>query len=85
MITRAQARAIAESALLARSSDYRISSMYDGAEGTRRLGLYRLPDPRQCWVAYIAIPVSGPQPSEIIMVDKESGVVVYVGSANDEG
>jgi hypothetical protein len=59
--------------------------MYDGAEGTRRLGHYRLPDPRRCWVAYIAIPVFGPQASEIIMVDKKSGEVVYVGGAHDEG
>jgi hypothetical protein len=38
-----------------------------------------------CWVVYVPLPTLMLRSSEIIVVAKESGEVVYHGSANDEG
>jgi hypothetical protein len=38
-----------------------------------------------CWIAYVERPHSGLVSSMIVVVSKNSGEVVYAGSANDEG
>jgi hypothetical protein len=38
-----------------------------------------------CWVVYVPLPTPMLRSSEIILVRKGSGEVVYHGSANDEG
>ena len=39
----------------------------------------------ECWIAYVTPRHLALQASEIVLVSKESGEVVYFGSANDEG
>lgn len=39
----------------------------------------------QCWIAYVTSRQFALQASEIVLVSKESGAVIYFGSANDEG
>jgi len=38
-----------------------------------------------CWIAYLTSRHLALQPSQIVLVSKETGDVVYFGSANDEG
>lgn len=51
-----------------------------------RLPLVYGVDLTRCWIAYIKAP--GPlalRSSVIVAIDRETGLVVYSGSANDEG
>lgn len=86
MISREQARAIAESAALARGSAGSINAVCLNEELiSRPPSIYNGPDLSRCWIAYLE---SGPwiiQSSTVILVDQRDGVVRYVGTANDEG
>lgn len=42
-------------------------------------------DVARCWIAYVDRPVRGLMPSEIVLVAKDTGEIVYAGRANDEG
>lgn len=43
-------------------------------------------DLSHCWIAYVARPFTGMlYSSDVIVVDKETGAVLYAGSAHDEG
>ena len=39
----------------------------------------------KCWIAYIEEPMLALRSSSIILITKDSGRVVFSGSANDEG
>lgn len=49
--------------------------------------IYGLPDDRlrACWIAYVARPVRGLASNEVIVIDAETGTILYAGSANDDG
>ena len=87
MISRGQARAIAESAVLARGIGTGVRAVCLLAEVTARPPwIYNGPDPAQCWIAYVE--TSTPhiiQSSTVVFIDMEDGVVLASGSANDEG
>jgi hypothetical protein len=42
-------------------------------------------DVARCWIAYVDRPLRGLMSSEIVLVAKDSGDIVYSGTANDEG
>ena len=87
MISRGQARAIAESAALARRMANSIWTLWLEEEVfTRPPSIYNGPDLSHCWIAYLEHPnPSIHQSSTIVLIDREDGVVRYVGSGNDEG
>jgi hypothetical protein len=87
MISREQARAIAESAILARGIGTGVRAVWLEAEiTTRRPWIYNGPDPSRCWIAYVE--TSTPhiiQSSTVVFMDMDDGVVLACGSGNDEG
>jgi len=54
------------------------------AKGVRTPCLYNV-DPSDCWIAYLAHGIHGLGPSEIVVIEKATGAVRYIGSAYDEG
>lgn len=51
-----------------------------------RLSLYGVSAPvERLWVAYVATPLIGLVSSTVVLVSKDTGEVLYYGSANDEG
>lgn len=42
-------------------------------------------DPSDCWIAYLAHDIHVLGPSDIVLIEKATGAVRYIGSANDEG
>jgi hypothetical protein len=40
---------------------------------------------KDCWIAYVSSRHLALQSSQVVLVSKESGEVIYFGSANDEG
>lgn len=87
MISRGQARAIAESAILARGMASSICTIWLEEEAMARPpSIYDGPDLSRCWIAYLENPnPSIHQSSTIVLIDREDGEVRYVGSGNDEG
>ena len=87
MISRGQARAIAESAILARGMASSIVTIWLEEEAMARPpSIYDGPDLSRCWIAYLENPnPSIHHASTIVLVDREDGAVRYVGSGNDEG
>jgi hypothetical protein len=87
MISRGQAQAIAESALLARGMENSIWTIWLEEEVISRApSIYNGPDLSRCWIGYLENPdPSIYQSSTIVLIDREDGVVRYVGSGNDEG
>jgi hypothetical protein len=92
-ITREGARAIAEQYLASpRGDGLPVSGAGIGA--VLRLKeikscqpcIYGLPDDRlrACWIAYVARPVRGLASNEVIVIDAETGTILYAGSANDD-
>ena len=57
----------------------------DGREA--HVNIYGLPVPlNECWVVYVPRPFTGIiRSSEVVIVEKKSGAVIYHGSARDEG
>ena len=85
MISREQARAIGESAALAHGVGSGVHDVQDATQAPGRLNIYNHPDLSRCWLAYVDRPLIGLCSSVVILIDKESGAVLYAGSANDEG
>ena len=88
MVTRHEALRIAEE-FLARDpvphSGRRIRDVFGVDElPIREPTLYGI-DVARCWIAYIDRPLRGIMSSEVVLVSKDSGEIVYAGSANDEG
>jgi len=53
-------------------------------EGSRTPCVYNV-DLSDCWIAYLASRRVGLGPSDVVVIDKKTGAVRYIGSANDEG
>lgn len=87
MISRGQARAIAESAMLVRGMANSIWTIWLEEEVIARPpSVYEGPDLSRCWIAYLEHPnPSIHQSSTIVLIDRQDGAVRYVGSGNDEG
>jgi len=86
MIDRESAQAIAETYLRGVGWGYGISTVRLLAEVGRGPTLYNGPDLSRCWLAYVDMresPWLGP--STVILIDQETGEVLYAGGANDEG
>jgi hypothetical protein len=77
--------AIAESAALANGVRVGIHEVLSLEEVSRPPVFYAGPDLARCWIAYVDAPIRGIHSSTIVLVDRGTGVVQYVGSANDEG
>ncbi|MDE2473059.1 MAG: hypothetical protein KGL35_31205 [Bradyrhizobium sp.] len=85
MISRDQARAIAESALLARGWKVGVCGISDLSEG-RGPRIYAGPDLRRCWFAYVDdVPIGTLASGSVVLVDKETGQVLYIGGSHEEG
>ena len=54
------------------------------AMGSRTPCVYNV-DLSDCWIAYLVPVRVGLGPSDIVVIDKITGAVRYIGSANDEG
>jgi hypothetical protein len=54
------------------------------AMGSRTPCIYNV-DLSDCWLAYLTPLRIGLGPSDIVVIDKKTGAVRYIGSANDEG
>src|SRR2546427_11713995 len=52
--------------------------------GSRTPCIYNV-DLSDCWIAYLTPLRVGPGPSDIVVIDRNTGAVRYIGSANDEG
>lgn len=85
MIQRKEAQSIAEAEAKRKGlgTGIRHVDLWDELTG-RRPTLYNI-DLSHCWIAYIERPITGLQSSTIVAVDRDFGVVMYAGSANDEG
>ncbi len=86
-ISRAEALRIAKACL--RGDEIRQGFGIQGvSSGDEAAGLmpYGLSVPlEKCWIAYVQEPVLALRSSTIILINKDSGRVVFSGSANDEG
>jgi hypothetical protein len=86
MISRGQARAVAESAILARGMANSVWTIWLEEEAvTRAPSIYEGPDLSRCWIAYLESDPWIIQSSTVVLIDRNDGVVRYVGTANDEG
>ncbi|MDQ6871216.1 MAG: hypothetical protein M3037_04300 [Gemmatimonadota bacterium] len=86
MVDRESAVRIAEKEIVARGLGTGVRSVLGFDElKVRAPVLYRGPDLRKCWIAYAERPLRGLFASNIVLIDRESGEVLYSGSANDEG
>jgi hypothetical protein len=87
VISRGQARAIAETAALGRGLACSIRAICLEEELiTRPPSIYNGPEIARCWIAYgEGVNPWVIQSSTVILIDRKDGVVHYVGSANDEG
>jgi hypothetical protein len=54
------------------------------AMGSRTPCIYNV-DLSGCWIAYLTSERVGLGPSDVVVIDKKSGAVRFIGSANDEG
>lgn len=86
VISRDQAYEIAKQDALDNELGFNVNGVFLPEEITSALPvIYGVPL-ENCWVAYIKSPEPlGLRSSIIIIVDRESGEVIYRGSANDEG
>ena len=85
MISRAEATEIGKRAATTKGLGFEVREALLPDELERSLRLYNV-DTRNCWIVY----VEDLQPfilrsSTVIAIDRDSGCVVYHGSANDEG
>jgi hypothetical protein len=86
LISREEARAIAESTILERGLGSGVRGLYLVEEITWRLpNLYAGPDLAECWIAYAERPVRGIGESCVVLISKNAGKVLHAGGANDEG
>jgi hypothetical protein len=86
VITREEARLTAELEIRERDLSSGIADVLSFDELTGRKPLiYGGPDLRRCWIAYAILPGQDLRPGIIVLVDRETGAVLYAGSAHDEG
>ncbi len=86
MITRTEAHRIAEHEIISRGLGTGVSHLALGDQlSWRPPSLYNQPDLRTCWIANAERPFRGLEQSYILLIDRESGAVLYGGGANDEG
>jgi hypothetical protein len=85
-VSRDQALELAREVAETMSQD--VGAVVDSAEltdrGSRFPCIYNV-DLSDCWIAYLAPLRVGLGSSEIIVIDRKTGAVRYIGSANDEG
>jgi hypothetical protein len=85
-VSREGARAIAEAYVAQRDvGARRVRNVCALNEATPAPTLYDGPDLSNCWIAYVDTPLRGLQSSTIVLVSRDTGEVLYAGSANDEG
>ena len=46
--------------------------------------LYNGPNLAECWIVYVEQPVPGLRSSEVVLVSRQTGEIMYAASANDE-
>lgn len=88
MVTREQAKAIAEGVIAGNAEFAGISAVYRWNEIPFRRPLQLLDDieRKDCWIAYADYrDRSMLRSSTIVLIDRQSGNVVHQGSACDEG
>jgi hypothetical protein len=85
MIDRDEAHRIAAREIVARGLGTGVRSLYafDEIPG-RRSSLYGVALGAS-WIAYADGPITGPRPSDIVVISRATGEVIYSGSAHDEG
>jgi hypothetical protein len=76
------AREVAET--MSREVDDVFGSAELTAMGSRTPCIYNV-DLSDCWIAYLAPLRVGLGPSDVVVIDKVTGAVRYIGSAYDEG
>lgn len=84
-ISREEAGRIAEAAAVARKIGFGVRHVYRLDEIPFRRPLLWNVDLEHCWIAYIERGNHDLRASTIVVLDEETGVVRYAGSANDEG
>lgn len=88
MITREDALRIGSGEIVARGLGTGASRalLVDELTAARPV-LYNCPDLEDCWIVYAESPLSGImlRSSDIILVSRTTGAVLYAGSAHDEG
>ena len=85
MIDRADAQRLAEAEIAAQGLGSGVSELYAWSEITFRKPKMYAKDLSDCWIAYAKREFQGLGPSAIVAIDRETGMVVYAGSAHDEG
>ena len=85
-VSRDQALVLAQE--VAETMSQEVNDVFSLAEltamGSRTPCIYNV-DLSDCWIAYLAPLREGLGPSEVVVIDKKTGAVRYIGSANDEG
>ena len=87
-MTRDEARQIASDYLRQRGRDVRIRHvlLWDEITVRKPAPYFTSPvRPEDCWVCYLESQVMMLASSEIVLVTRDTGEVVYAGSASDEG
>jgi hypothetical protein len=73
---------------VAETMSQEVNDVFDLADltamGSRTPCIYDV-DLSDCWLAYLAPLRVGLGPSDIVVIEKKTGAVRYIGSANDEG
>jgi hypothetical protein len=85
-VSRGQALELAREVAETMSQDVRDVFDFEDltARESRTPNVYNL-DLSDCWIAYLTRLRMALGPSDIIVIDKKTGAVRYIGSANDEG
>ena len=86
LIDREEAHRIATIEIAAHSLGTGVRRLCDPAEIDGRLPvLYNGPDLESCWIAYAESPITGTRSSNIVLISRATGDVLYSGSAHEEG
>jgi hypothetical protein len=86
MVDREEAHRIAEKEIIARGLGTGVQQVCTVDEITwRRPAIYGGPELSTCWVAYAERPIRGLFSSDVVLISRVSGEVLYSGSAHDEG
>lgn len=86
MISREEALSIAAAEIITRRLGTGAREALLAHERSGRLPLlYNGPNLADCWIVYAERPLVGLRSSSVVLVSRESGAVLYAGSASDEG